>query len=753
MRLWSPTAVGDALKTSIGILIAWGIVLWLQWPEPFMAPLAVLVLQTPYLGASLRKGVMRVLGTLAGATLVLALIGLFVQERWPLLLLMSLVLMLSVYQMRLSRYGYAWFMVALAVSVIAWDASAAPEQAFRAAVYRTSEALVGIIVVLVINGIFWPRTAGRHFLDKQRSTLHELAGHLRRTGAAVTDAGAAGGFTAMPKSLLRAPPELRELLAAAELDTGRFRHLRQTHEAQIQALTATLGSVMGLSENLRLAAAGRRAFLTPPQRQVLREALEQLATAIEAAPATESAPASVPSSPAQTSPRSGSPVTDPVVEAALAEVSARRQRLLTGPSLAQQTAGDSALAHALAAQLEALVSQVQRLTETSVAVAARQALPVPRLPPEPRVPWRVRFSLALPNALAMGLSFWVLIPIWIGLQWPPDGMLAVVMALVLIGGHTLQKTTVMQPARLTLVGFAIGIIATAPIYLLVLPRLDGFLALALVLFPIYFTIAYFLHTLQPPYQLTVLRIGILAIMLLNLSPQQSYDAVGYVNTALTFATGFLVGVAALALLRGSTPQQQLRHRIKRLLSHLSAAQRGLADLDAPGFASAVSRSDQQLRVELQGLAELLPSSYTRRAPQNDRDRIQALGDAIEGLVTRFRGLQQARLRWGIQLRRQGLGTRLGQQLLAPLVSTYQAFIDKLDRPAAPASVAALDAMASSVRAELARIDGYRRSEQVNPDNIYTLTIAGHYIAVIHALRDLAAALDAIDWSAWRDRYL
>jgi hypothetical protein len=279
------------------------------------------------------------------------------------------------------------------------------------------------------------------------------------------------------------------------------------------------------------------------------------------------------------------------------------------------------------------------------------------------------------------------------------------------------------------------------------------LALALVLFPIYFTIAYFLHTLQPPYQLTVLRIGILAIMLLNLSPQQSYDAVGYVNTALTFATGFLVGVAALALLRGSTPQQQLRHRIKRLLSHLSAAQRGLADLDAPGFASAVSRSDQQLRVELQGLAELLPSSYTRRAPQNDRDRIQALGDAIEGLVTRFRGLQQARLRWGIQLRRQGLGTRLGQQLLAPLVSTYQAFIDKLDRPAAPASVAALDAMASSVRAELARIDGYRRSEQVNPDNIYTLTIAGHYIAVIHALRDLAAALDAIDWSAWRDRYL
>jgi uncharacterized membrane protein YccC len=60
-------AVVAALKTSLGIVIAWGIVLWLQWPEPFMAPLAVLVLQTPYLGASLHKGLMRVLGTLAGA--------------------------------------------------------------------------------------------------------------------------------------------------------------------------------------------------------------------------------------------------------------------------------------------------------------------------------------------------------------------------------------------------------------------------------------------------------------------------------------------------------------------------------------------------------------------------------------------------------------------------------------------------------------------------------------------------------------
>ena len=763
MRLWSTTAVIAGLKTSLGIIIAWGIVLWLQWPEPFMAPVAVLVLQTPYLGASLRKGLMRVLGTLAGALLVLALIGLFVQERWPLLAMMSLVLMISVYQMRLSRYGYAWFMVALAVAVIAWDASGAPGEAFRAAVYRTSEAIIGILVVLVVNGVLWPRTAGHRYLEQQRWVLTALATHLRETGAAVT-AGKASSFATMPNALLRAGPELRELLAAAEFDTGRFRQLHRTHEAQIQALTATLGSMMGLSENLRVAAAGRRAFLTAPQRQVLREALEQVAVAIESAPAAGPAPTSAvsPDSPSDSPPALSEQILasaassrvqvetiSAAAKTALAEAEQRRQRLLTGPSLAQQTGGDSALAHALAAQLQALTSTVQQLVEASTAVATGRTLSQSKLPPDPSPPWRHRFAVALPNALAMGLAFWVSVLSWMLFQWPPEGLLAVVMALVLIGGHTLQKTPLLQPAKLTLLGFLIGIIATAPIYLILMPQLDGFAQLALALFPIYFAIAYFMHALPPPHQLTFLRIGVLAIILLNLEPHQVYDATSYIDAALSAATGFLIGVAALVLVRSATPQEQLRRSIKRLLSLLSAAQQALADLDRSDIANVLARHEQQLRTEQQALSELLPACYSTRAPRNDRDRILALGDAVQGLVTRFRGLQRARVRWGVALRHQGLGTRLGRQLLKPLVSTYEAFKHKLDDPTMPASIVALDAIVHDVRTELTRIDAYQHDVPVNADAVYTLTIAGHYLAVIHALRDLAAALDDIDWAAWR----
>jgi hypothetical protein len=81
----------------------------------------------------------------------------------------------------------------------------------------------------------------------------------------------------MPQRLLRAAAELDEFLAAADLDFGRFRRPYQTHEAQVQALMATLGLMTGLMERLRLAAEGRRASLRPPLRQVMRD----LAVAID----------------------------------------------------------------------------------------------------------------------------------------------------------------------------------------------------------------------------------------------------------------------------------------------------------------------------------------------------------------------------------------------------------------------------------------------------------------------------------------
>ncbi len=135
-RTRDPAAALNALKTTLGVIVAWGIVLWQQLPDPFQAPVAVLFLQTPSLGASLRKGLMRVLGTLAGALLVLVLPAFLIQDRWALIGALSLVVAVSVYMIRNSPYGYAWFMLAITAAIIAGDASMEPSMAFAKAVSR-----------------------------------------------------------------------------------------------------------------------------------------------------------------------------------------------------------------------------------------------------------------------------------------------------------------------------------------------------------------------------------------------------------------------------------------------------------------------------------------------------------------------------------------------------------------------------------------------------------------------------------------
>ncbi|MGB5830787.1 MAG: FUSC family protein, partial [Thiohalocapsa sp.] len=278
MTLWSGRAAINALKTTIGIIVAWGIVLRLQWPSPFLAPVAVLFLQTPYLGTSLRKGMMRIVGTLGGALAALVLLSYLSQQRWPMVAAIAALLALTVFMLKNSRYAYAWFMAAITVAVIAVPASLQPSLAFELTVYRTGEAIIGIFVVAVINGLFWPQMGGEAFDRRFGTALEHLAAYIRQLGSAIETPTETLLEPPSP-ALQRAPIELREILTAAALDTGSMRRLRLTYEAEIQALSRTLGALMAFAETLRLGAEGNRAFLTSGQRARLRSVLQHLADA------------------------------------------------------------------------------------------------------------------------------------------------------------------------------------------------------------------------------------------------------------------------------------------------------------------------------------------------------------------------------------------------------------------------------------------------------------------------------------------
>ncbi|MCG6940213.1 MAG: FUSC family protein [Thiohalocapsa sp.] len=748
--LWSPTAAVNALKTAIGIIAAWYIALWLNWPEPFMAPLAVVTLQTPYLGASLQKGLMRSLGTLTGALLVLLLLAWLVQSQWPLITALSLVIGAGIYAMRHSRYAYAWFMLTLNVALIATDAAAAPDSAFELAVYRSAQTIVGILVVLVVNGLFWPRTGGRAYAHKLAEIRRELTAHLDRLGAQV----AAATPVESPRALRGAGVALREILAAAALDSGGFRQLHRTYEAQVQAIGDLVGSLMAFGEGLRLVAEGDAAVLSAEERGMVADVLHDLARAVDALGGTGSAAAAA-------------------TRAALAAAHAGCERLLGSardpvPGLIR-AGRDSALLHAAALQLRVLMDEVQTLADTSAAVAAGRRLPPADLPADRQPVTLRRLANGLPDALAVTLAYWTMMLVWIELQWPPVGFIGVLMAVAVVGLDALTALPVRQSAWAAIFGAFIGLVITAPVYLLVMPRLDGFTELTLVLFPFFYAIAYLFHALPRPRNMVVLRVAIIALIMVNLSPSQHYDAAAYLNVGLSVLTGFVVGVALLGILRGMTPRERLRRRLKALLQTLDTALADLADPRRPGFERVVRQHVQALRAEQQLIAEIAPQVYAPHVPQNDPRRIRALVEAAEALSIRFRALQRARARWlaagASQAPTAGAGNErahaLAERWRGAFRCSVRALLAGLERPYAPVTLTALDTTRARALADLEALH-HQHAPHSAPDpapdmapdaasdaTLLRLGIAGHYVGVARALRESAAAFNAIDWAAWQ----
>src|ERR1700746_861070 len=78
LRLWA--------SVSLALYIAF----WLQLDNPFWAGTSAAIVCQPQLGASLRKGWFRMIGTVVGAVTIVLLTALFPQARAPFLIVLAL---------------------------------------------------------------------------------------------------------------------------------------------------------------------------------------------------------------------------------------------------------------------------------------------------------------------------------------------------------------------------------------------------------------------------------------------------------------------------------------------------------------------------------------------------------------------------------------------------------------------------------------------------------------------------------------
>src|SRR5580698_9001621 len=145
-----------ALRLWISVCLALYVAFWLQLENAYWAGASAAIVCQPNLGASLRKGWFRMVGTVIGAVFIVVLNACFPQDRLAFLTLLALWLAICAFAATV-MHNFASYSAALAgytAAIIAADtlgATGGPDgQVFILAVTRASEICIGIVCAGIV---------------------------------------------------------------------------------------------------------------------------------------------------------------------------------------------------------------------------------------------------------------------------------------------------------------------------------------------------------------------------------------------------------------------------------------------------------------------------------------------------------------------------------------------------------------------------------------------------------------------------
>jgi uncharacterized membrane protein YccC len=519
------------LRVWASVSLALYLAFWLQLDNPFWAGTSAAIVCQPHLGASLRKGWYRLIGTLVGAVMIVVLTALFPQDRAPFLLGLALWGAVSALTATL-LHNFAAYAAALAgytAAIVASDTLGATGgsdgQVFLLAVYRASEICLGIVCAGII-------LAGTDLGDAPR----RLARLFATLSVDVTR-----GFTGT-------------LASAGRPDT---QPARRELTRRVIALDPVIDEALGESSDLRyhspllqMAMDGLFAAMAGWRAVAVRLACMPGDEARQEADAVlRSLPQELRSAPAPDEPRRW--MADPIGLRRICDAAVRKLIALPAgtPSLqllADQTAG-------------VLIGISQALDGLALLVAH------PARPAISRRAFALRIPDWLPALVNAGRAFIVIGAVelfWIVTQWP-NGALAITFAAIGVILLAPRAEQAYGAALLFMVGTALGIACAATINFAVLPGLEGFaafsLALGLVLVPAGALVA---QTRWPTVSVIFAAVTLNFCPLLAPANQMSYDPVQFYNSALAIVGGLSAAMLSFRLLPALSPA----FRARRLLA-------------------------------------------------------------------------------------------------------------------------------------------------------------------------------------------
>jgi uncharacterized membrane protein YccC len=553
--------VADALKAAgppilfglrlwASVCLALYVAFWLELPNAYWAGTSAAIMCQPHLGASLRKGWYRLIGTVIGAVAAVVLTACFPQDRAPFLVFLALWGAGCAFVSTLLK-NFAAYSAALAgytVAIIASDqlgATGGPNgQAFMLAVYRASEICIGIVCAGIV-------LAGTDFGQAQRrlgalfaAILSDITGRF-----AATLAVAGANFDETQKvrwELLRRVIALDPVIDEAFGESSQLRYHSPVLQTAVDGLFAALASWRAVAVHLRSLAPDRA---RPETNAVLQSVPEEL----------RSAPAQGDPGPG---PGAGPPrwIADPVGLRRICEGAVRRLIALPASTPSPRLLAD---------QAAEVFAGISRALNGLALLVADPARPVPwgsRV--RPRVP---DWLPALVNAARAFVVIGAAELFWIVTEWPNGAQAIEFVAIVVI-----LLAPRADQAYAAAVGFTIGTSLTAVfaavIAFAVLPNRETFpafsLAIGLVLVPAGAGMA------QPWQTVMFMAMAFNFVPLLAPANQQNYDTQQFYNTAVAIVIGTSAGALSFRLIPPLSPTFRTRRLLALTLRDLRRLARG-----------------------------------------------------------------------------------------------------------------------------------------------------------------------------------
>jgi uncharacterized membrane protein YccC len=160
-------ALAGVLSVYLSQLIRLGHANWALFTVLVLAP-------AQYVGAIGPRSVARVIGTVIGGFIGVWLVGNYQQDRLFFLSFTFGFLWLCMYMYGGTFFPYSFFLLANTLITVSASGIFDPIDAWSVGIARTLEILTGVVSIIIVSHLFWPRFAHGEFRDLARSTLSDI---------------------------------------------------------------------------------------------------------------------------------------------------------------------------------------------------------------------------------------------------------------------------------------------------------------------------------------------------------------------------------------------------------------------------------------------------------------------------------------------------------------------------------------------------------------------------------------------------